>query len=169
MEVVVKRVEEMVYPSVTSGLLTIDREGRIWRAGRRAENRTPSGYLQVRLMLRGKRHHALAHRLVFRHASGAAIPDGLTVNHKNGRKDDNRPSNLEVATYLEQATHARRVLRRGRLDQSGAKNSMAKLSASNVAEIRRRRMAGEPLKPIALAFSISDRTVSKIALGQRWT
>jgi len=70
-----KRSEEQVYPHVLSGLLTIDVEGRVWRSGFRAENRTTLGYLQVRLMIGAKRHHALAHRLVYRHFSGQPIPD----------------------------------------------------------------------------------------------
>ncbi len=60
-------------------------------------------------MLDGKRHHALAHRLVYRHFKGP-IPAGLTVNHLNGMRGDNRPENLELATASEQKLHAIRVL-----------------------------------------------------------
>jgi hypothetical protein len=168
LEAQVKRIEEVVYPYVLTGLLTIDSEGRIWRSGFRAENRTTLGYLQVRLMLGAKRYHALAHRLVYRHVSGQPIPDGLTINHRNGKKDDNRPGNLELASYSQQAVHARRVLGRGRLDQSGERNAMAKLTAAGIATIRSRRAGGERLKTIARDFGVSDRTISRIALGHRW-
>ena len=86
---------------------------------------------------------------------------------KKGDKKDNRPEMLELATYAEQVKHAREILKRGCLDQKGEANNNAKLSDLACAEIRRRRTAGEPLKSIAKDFLISDRTVSKIALGQR--
>jgi len=98
------------------------------------------------------------------------IPPGLTVNHKSssGDRADNRPDNLELATYAEQVRHAKEVLGRKPKDQAGEKNDMAKLNEKAVREIRRRREAGESLKSIAVDFVISDRAVSKICLGKRW-
>tara|TARA_Y100000310_G_scaffold292597_1_gene321484 strand:+ start:1118 stop:1477 length:360 start_codon:yes stop_codon:yes gene_type:complete len=112
------------------------------------------------------RVNALAHRLVYKHFFGPIPPD-LTVNHKNGVKDDNRPENLELATHREQQMHSRHVLKHGRLDQNGEKNPMAKLTDAQVAEIRSRRGAGEQLTSIASDFGIAFQTVSKIARGQR--
>lgn len=166
-----KNIEDKLYWTVASGLLEIDEQGRVWRTRprrRRAEKRTTAGYLQVRVMTRGVRHCALAHRLVWRHFNGQ-IPDGLTVNHINGTKSDNAPSNLELATYSGQVIHALRVLKRGRLTQKGAANVMAKLTPEKVAEIRRRRATGERLKTIAADYDVSDRAISKVALGHRWT
>jgi len=103
--------EVEVYEAVKSGELEIDQQGRVWRVAKRSGNRwtggaaaTPCprvraeminglGYLQVRLMVAGKRHHAAAHRLVWFHFNGP-IPDGVTVNHKNGVKSENWPDNL---------------------------------------------------------------------------
>jgi hypothetical protein len=117
-------------------------------------------------MLDGQNCHALAHRLVWRHFEGP-IPGDLTVNHKNGVWTDNRPSNLELATYTEQAQHARNVLRRGRLDQFGERNAMAKLTTEQVQEICSRRADGELLRVIAEDYPISFKTVSQIAKGRR--
>lgn len=175
-------VEEAAYMGVEMGELEIDEEGQVWRVAarrwsrwtgttrsipckrRRAEK--PSGdYLQVRVMIDLKRANALAHRLVWRHFNGP-IPDGLTINHKDGHKVNNRPDNLELATYSEQAIHAREVL--GKCGQKGEKNNNAKLSDANAELIRIRRENGEDLKSIARDFMISDKTVSKIALRQRW-
>lgn len=175
------RAEEEVYRTVLAGELQIDKQGRIWRiairqgdrwhvgatrttkiARRRAEHRVPFGYLQVRAMYAGKRHHACAHRLVWRHFKGS-IPVGLTINHKNGIKDDNRLENLELATYHEQQIHALHVLKHGRTDQWGEKNAMAKLSKKQVREIIRRRAAGERLVPIARDMGVAMQTVSQIA------
>jgi len=66
----------------------------------------------------GRRVHALAHRLVWVAANGPIAP-GLTINHKDGDKANNRLNNLEVATYSDQVRHALRVLKRGRVNQNG--------------------------------------------------
>lgn len=122
-----KRAEINVAAAVTSGELSIDSGGRVWRhaarranrwagatrsipcAPRRAEKSTPLGYLMVRVMVDGTRHCALAHRLVW-HVMRGPIPEGLTINHRNGDRADNRPENLELATYSEQMKDA---IRRG--------------------------------------------------------
>jgi hypothetical protein len=181
--VAAKNREDEVYRAVEAGEMEIDSLGRVWRvaarrgdrwggetrlipcARRRAENST-GAYLQVRTMFKGVRFHALAHRLVWRHLFGP-IPDGLTVNHKNGRKTDNRPTNLELATHLEQVLHARRVLRRGRLDQFGTRNAMAKLTTEQVQEICSRRADGELLRVLAADYGVREQTISRIARGDR--
>jgi hypothetical protein len=120
-----KNAEDFAYQAVQMGELEIDREGRIWRVANRrfwrwigrtttqpcARKRAERGttYLTVRVMIDYKRVTALSHRLVWRHFRGS-IPAGMTINHKNGQKQDNRPSNLELATHSEQMQHARRVL-----------------------------------------------------------
>lgn len=118
-----KTMENQVLSAVESGLFEIDDLGRIWRLGKRgwdrwkrkirintclkvrAENKTGLGYLQIRVMVNGKRAHAGAHRVVWRFFNGD-IPLGMTINHKNGNKSDNRPENLELATYSDQIKHA---------------------------------------------------------------
>lgn len=116
------QAERKVIELVKSGELAIDFAGRVWRLGarrglkgggshvvpcdpRRAEHAVPLGYLQVRAVVDGERYYAGAHRLVWQHFNGA-IPDGLTVNHKDGVKSHNDPRNLELATYSEQTLHA---------------------------------------------------------------
>lgn len=176
--------DERIYRAVLSGELEIDSQGQIWRAKKRGWDRWKNQvvmrpcrrvraendigeYLQIRVMVNKRRDYTGAHRLVFRHFHGQ-IPPGLTINHKDGQKKNNHPDNLELATYADQARHAIRVLMVGRTDQGGEKNAMAKLRAGAVREIRRRRAAGESLKSIAMAFNVSDRTISKIARGQLW-
>ncbi len=90
----------------------------------------------------------------------------MTINHKNGHKSDNRPANLELATYSEQAIHARQVL--GKCKQDGERNNNSKLTEADVELIRIRRDNGESLRSIAKDFRVSDQTISKIARGERW-
>jgi len=121
-----KNAEEFVYQAVLMGELEIDSQGRIWRIAARGGNRWKGGtttyhcekrraendagqYLQVRVMIEGKRVYACAHRLVWRHFNGP-IPKGMTINHKNGKKKENHPNNLELATYSGQAKHRHEVL-----------------------------------------------------------
>lgn len=178
-----KNREDEVYSAVESGELTIDSTGRIWRVAarrgnrwtgktnrvpcvpRRAENFT-GDYLQVRVMFDGQRVHALAHRLVWLHLHGP-IPMGLTVNHWNGNKTDNRPSNLELATPAEQSAHSRTTLRRGRLNQWGPHNPMVKLTTAQVREICSRRSSGELLRVLAADYGVREQTISRIARGDR--
>lgn len=104
---------------VKSGILEIDQHGRIWKiadrvwdrrtrtsskvqcAPRRAES-LRHGYLYMGVNVGGKSLQALAHRVVWWHFKGP-IPIGLTINHINGDKTCNDPSNLELATYKELA------------------------------------------------------------------
>ena len=170
--------EELVYKAVLRGDLEIDEKGRIWRCqvrrgdrwngktrllryNRRRAEHDNGRYLQVRVMTNLKRIHALAHRLVWFHIHGP-IPKGLTVNHKNGKKKDNHPANLELATYSEQAIHALRVLRVGRTDQWGERNSMSKLTTGQVEKIREQRAAGDKLVDIAKDFGVTFQTISRI-------
>ena len=75
--------------------------GRILRSARNS-----SGYRSVSLL---GRHSRLIHRLVVEAFIGP-IPKGRQVNHKNGRKDDNRVENLERVTPLENVRHAHEIL-----------------------------------------------------------
>ena len=177
--------ENEVYKAVISGELEVDPDGTVWRVQarradrwtgmtraipcrrRRAENVLTTGYLMVRVMFNGKRWHAMAHRLVYLHFYGP-IPAGLTINHKNGAKGDNRPENLDLATPREQIAHARNVLgRHGSLTQWGERNHSARLATKQVEEIRARRSTGEALLSIAADYGVSFQAISRIARGDR--
>ena len=179
----IKHREEQVYAAVTSGELEIDTMGQVWRVAarrwdrwtqttrtipckrRRAENHNATGYRQVRVMVDGVRWHALAHRLVWRHCYGP-IPTGMTVNHKNGIKHDNRPVNLELATDSEQQIHANQVLGTGPgANQRGERNPFAKVTSEQVVEIRAARSRGETCSAIALRYGITYQQVWRIARG----
>lgn len=174
--------EDAVLAGVEGGLFRIDDEGRIWRlldrkgralaknprpmVGQRAERLSQGGYLRVFVRVDGISYVACAHRVVYRFFNGP-IADGKTINHINGKKADNRPSNLEQATMREQAIHARYVLGSRVLDCYGERHHHASVSDADVTEIRRRRAAGEVLTSIARDYNIAFQTVSKIVCGDR--
>jgi len=181
-----KQNEDFVYQAVLNGDLEILPDGTIWRLRKRGWDRwlqkavsrpckrvraehDCGEYFQVRIMLEGIRVYALAHRLVYKHLKGP-IPEGLTINHEDGKKKRNHPDNLTLATHSEQAVHAIRVLGKNQrvLNQFGEDNEMAKLTVFQVLEIRKRRETGEKLKAIAADYGITFQAVSKIARGDRW-
>jgi len=73
---------------------------------READNR---GYSIVVLCKGGVPKPFTIHRLVMLAFVGPK-PDGLQINHLNGRKDDNHVSNLEYCTLSENLLHRHRVL-----------------------------------------------------------
>ena len=75
-------------------------KGRILKTGLNS-----AGYLYVILCKNKKTKHLTIHRLVVESFIGE-IPKGLTVNHKDGNKQNNNLSNLEIITYKENTRHA---------------------------------------------------------------
>lgn len=147
-----------------AGVFTVDNEGRIWRGEKRAEHRMPSGYLQVSVMRNLVRYYTCAHRLVWRALVGP-IPNGLAINHKNGRKDDNRPENLELATYSENTRHAYRI---GLMDEHGERNPAAKLTDNQVAQIRNMyAQGGYTMEQLGGLFGVRFQHISRLVRGQR--
>lgn len=152
--------EESVWQS---GKFKVDELGRIWRGSRRAEHKVGQ-YLQVRVHANGVRHYTTAHRLVWRALVGP-IPYGMVINHKNGVKTDNRPENLECATYSENTKHA---MRHGLRDQRGERNPGAKLKDREVAAIRLAYASGGYTQAqIATQYGVSFQAISKIVRGAR--
>lgn len=65
-----------------------------------------AGYLHISAgPSRQERHYILLHRLVWMTKHGE-IPDGYEVNHKNGKKKENREDNLELLTRVDNVKHA---------------------------------------------------------------
>lgn len=180
-----QQAELIVIQAVKTGELSIDRQGRIWRHKKRhgdrwrggtktstcelvrAENRTKDGYLQIRSSLNGKRVCAAAHRLVFLYLKGP-IPQGMTVNHEDGVKDNNEPTNLNLATYSEQRHHAIKKLGAGHWDCRGDNHPKRQATTKSVIEMRRRRASGEQVKSIAAAYGMKTKAVSAICSGRTW-
>lgn len=129
-------------------------------------NNHPGGYLMVVLSRNGKEKNCLVHRLVALAFIGDR-PD-LSINHKDGNKRNNRPSNLEYLTLADNNKHARENgLARYAI---GEKVGLAKLKASEVAEIKRmfRSSKDVNLAKIAERYGVGYGTIHAIFTGRTW-
>lgn len=187
--------KEAVFISmVQSGELEIDDQGKIWRVmkrhGRgvkpgggyykgstlspclrvRAEYPQRDGYLLMAATREGVKTVTGAHRVVWAYFNKREIPEGITINHKSetGDKSDNRPENLELATYSEQRKHALEVLKVNRSRPKGSLHPKTHLTEADVLEIRRLREAGMMVKDLAVIYGITRKGMSSICCRRTW-
>lgn len=123
-----------------------------------------NGYLEVSTVRDGKRFRVRVHRLVAL-AFVSGHQEGLTVNHKDGRKTNNDPQNLEWVSLSENTTHQWET---GLVDCRGEKSGGAKLTSRQVVYIRRLLAEGVPAHALAVVAGVSMRTISLIRDGKRW-
>lgn len=143
-------------------------------AGRICKRSTLKNTYQ-RITFRGK--GIQAHRLVWIAFNGL-IPYKIQINHKDGKKYNNHPSNLELATNRTNTKHAfdnglNYVSKKSRIKSSyrfiGEKNINSKISDSDVINVRRdyidRNVTTETIQN---TFNMSRRAVEKMLLGQTY-
>lgn len=104
-----------------------------------------------------------AHRAAWERAHGP-IPAGLNVLHKCDNPACVNPSHLFLGTMADNSAD---MAAKGRSCR-GEKHRKAKLTAGQVAIIRRRRATGEPARTIAAAFSVSRQNVADIVARRSW-
>lgn len=113
--------QKAILSLVETGHLSVDQEGRIWRKTKRtpsgseipispirAETPLKNGYLGVKTSIKNKQFMGLAHRVVWEVMRGP-IHDTMDINHLDGDKTNNHPSNLEMVTRSENHLHAYRT------------------------------------------------------------
>lgn len=120
------------------------------------------GYLKVQLRKGGKVRGFYVHRLVA--AAFIGIPDGMTVNHLDGDKANNRVENLEVCTRGENSKHGYRT----GLIGLGENHINSKLKESQIPDIKRRIAAGESERSIASRYGVARSSIRHIKAGRSW-
>lgn len=124
------------------------------------------GYAYVVFGTRADKKTFRVHRLVAEAFIGPA-PEGRThVNHINFIRSDNRVSNLEWTSHLENMRHSQR---HGRLKPpKGEKHWCSKLSDKDVENIRAEYKAGGVTQiSIAKKYGVGGSTVGQILTGVR--
>lgn len=128
-----------------------------------AQHKDRDGYLHTTISSRGVgKKSGMVHRFIAEAFNGGT--DSRTVNHKNGRKDDNRAINLEFVTHRENVAHARNTLG----EYAGERNSRAKLTELQVRQIREMAASGTPRRVIAATFGIIPEYVNDIRTRRVW-
>ena len=124
------------------------------------------GYPSVYLCKKGQKEKwGTVHTLVAYHFIGPR-PQGMTINHKNGVKTDNRVENLEYVTPSENSKHS---FTTGAQCNKGEKNSQHKLNDEAVRDIRRRGISTEAKKALAKEYGVSYSNIYYVVSGKLWS
>lgn len=140
--------------------------GKVARQGHELAFRpTPKGYLRVQLWKDKKGKDFYIHRLV----ANAFIPNPNNypeVNHKDGDKTNNRPSNLEWCSHRGNMKHGYRT---GLLNQTGEAHSGVKLSEEKVLQIRALFTTGlYTLRRLGQEYSVNEATIRAVLKRKIW-
>jgi len=123
-----------------------------------------NGYATVAVQVDGKRKKFQLHYLVAR-AFVPGYEPGLCVNHIDGNKTNNDPSNLEWVTRARNTQHAWET---GLVDLRGDNNPCRKLSSGKVRIIRKMLSRGMTCGEISIVADVSTSLIELIAKGERW-
>jgi hypothetical protein len=177
--------EKIFLNLIERGFFSIDSTGAIWRHKRyvrghngssvekaitrkRADKPMKIGYRQVSQTWRRQVYCVLAHRLVWIYFFGD-IPDNLEVNHKDGVKSNNCPSNLELVTRGENIEHAYQTGLREPAPTRGEDSNLSKLSETVVRSILLDWQTGQySQKDLATKYGQSKEQIHLIVRRKSW-
>jgi HNH endonuclease/NUMOD4 motif len=126
------------------------------------------GYFAVNLWRDGRARRFLVHRLVAAAFLGPE-PPGYEVNHRDGVKTNCQLSNLEYSTRSQNGQHAYRIGLNRPHAPKGERHGNAKLTGSDVLEIRRLYRPGEYETPrLAREFGVNVKTINQIVNRKTW-
>jgi len=120
----------------------------------------PAGYGRLLIGANRTRH---AHRVSWILFQGE-IPTGYLVCHKCDIRNCVNPDHLFLGTPAE---NTRDMVQKNR-HHFGEKHYRAKLTASQVSEIRKLFTSGTPPKELAAAFGVTTRHIKNIGRGNTW-
>lgn len=164
----ISKNEEHAMPLVSGGVLKVEDTGIVfrWKGGRwkRNDYQRRSGYWVVTFRAMGRMLYVRVHRLVWRVFRGE-IPDGLTINHKDGNKSNNALENLELATESEQMLHAYST---SLMSKAGIKHHRALFTEEQIRDIRERLAGGERCCDLSREFGCSKGAIFNIKRRRTW-
>lgn len=152
------------YEVSNAGRIRRSTDGRKTYAGRLMKpQKMRVGYLCVRPTVNGKNILVYVHDAVALAFIGAK-PAGASVNHIDGDKTNNVPSNLEYVSHAENMRHAAA----SGLMARGTGHPGAKLNDDAVRALRADRCAGLSFPRLARKYGISIATAFYAAKGTNW-
>lgn len=117
------------------------------------------GYLRICLCIPSKKITYTLHRLIA--IAFLGDPGKLHVNHIDGDKLNNKISNLEYCTHLQNMEHA---IKMG-LTVKGVNHHNAKLNPKKVSEIRLSNLTGRELAEI---YNVCEATIREAKTYKNW-
>lgn len=124
-----------------------------------------NGYIHGSIFQYGRRKNVTIHPLVAEAFIGPR-PPGMQINHIDGDKSNNRPSNLEYVTCQANLNHAISIgLRDGCM---GENHHNAKATVDEVREIKKRLAAGVRQVDVAREFNRPWNMIHAIRKGHSW-
>ena len=123
------------------------------------------GYKYIVIRIKKETKSLKVHRLIWCYRNGK-IKEGLEVNHKNGKKDDNRIENLEVVTKIQNMRRAIYVTKV--FDRKGEKNPNCKLKENDIININIMIKQGIEIKEIAKIYNVHKAHIYHIKNGRYW-
>lgn len=127
-------------------------------------NVNSKGYHVVKLSVNGKYKSVYVHRLV----ANAYVPNPNgkpEVNHKDGVKTNNTPSNLEWTTRKENAHHAIEALG---VSIYGSNNPRSKLTKNKVLSILKNHHEGVAISKLSNTHNVTYQSIWAIVKGKTW-
>lgn len=124
-----------------------------------------NGYLSVMLSQNKKSKTLFVHRLKRQQYKPTFFSHMMRCNHINGIKADNRISNLEWVTCLQNSQHMVNVLGKSSRCENHHK---AKVKNEDIKTIKSLHKEGMSQKDIAIKFSLSHSNVNAIIKGRIW-
>lgn len=125
------------------------------------------GYLGCGIFLFGRWRVVRVHILVAEVFKGKC-PKGKEVNHKNGKKWDNRTKNLEYVTRGKNLKHAYALGLKKHM--SGALNPRAKYTAEQIKKFRKLfYVFGYTPKEISERYKVNFKTMEDILMYRTWS
>jgi len=155
---------EGIYSVSSLGRVRRERDSNGTQAGRLLTLRIDVyGYHVVGLWRERHRTWLKVHRLVAAAFIGPC-PDGQGVNHRDGIKANNSPSNLEYLTPGDNSRHGRRI----GLLAFGERAGRAKLTEANVREARVLAADGWGTTALGRRYGVTDTAIRSLLVGKSW-
>lgn len=105
-----------------------------------------------------------AHRASWELANNCEIPQGMSVLHKCDNPLCVNPDHLSLGSHIQNMQDMVSKSRNPKMEKSGR----AKLTATQVKEIRERYAKGEKPTPLSIEFGVSQENVSNIVARRSW-